>query len=347
MFSLSLFNKLNEEKKNEVASKLCSISTEEENEINDYLKYIQNSDANRQFFSSIIVDKEHKCYLSRDTIFRYYVNHSGFRAFLDDNALPHALHWITLLKEKEYMSFNIQSVDKAEEISIAKLMICAHLSTLMQDEKVQHSSEEKAFLVNKACELGSLKYLIQRIEINVDKLKESFEEIEIVGQFFNDIRRVGNLYGTFGYVKALEYLWELGLHLEGMSFDAKNPFAMAMFKMAADYQFRAMILFLDSNNILNQTIFTYATDGVGLQFFTADSKSIFYIPSTMFSQKSIDEVNKISYEKIKSMFLQKLSKSEYDEQNNNAINKIYTKETMNCPPFSEGANGVIARRRMV
>ena len=149
-----------------------------------------------------------------------------------------------------------------------------------------------------------------------------------IGEFFNDIRRLGNLYGTFGYGYAANSLWGLANHRANEN-DGKDEavFTEGAYRIAADYFFRAKILFEDVNNPQNRDILNALTRNKGLKFFVSKKPtSATYVPEEEFDGLSPEAVNEKIYQAFATVFLKKLKTETLQEILFKAPSKMYKPE---------------------
>lgn len=307
------------------AAKLTTLKPKEVKILENIIEFIQIKPESRLYYSKAMSDKNNEWFAPPEFVFRFYLKNADYRNFLDDDSLPHVAQWKKDLKGEYPINYPIQSVDKTEEISVAKLHIIAYCIAHMDEEK--STDEEKQFYKQKACELGSSSMLMLRCDENLIKLKNSIEgNIYAIGEFLNDLRRIGNLFGTFGYLKAAQYLWILGNHIEENSENKNknnNKISTALYKIAADYIYRAKILHENPDNHLNKKLLSDFTSNRKLRYFINEKDDFISIAETTLNGLNNDEISVNIFNSAIQSLASKLSPDILKIQHLNAMNKMY------------------------
>jgi hypothetical protein len=134
-----------------------------------------------------------------DKLFRFAENSPSIMEFCKSNPRLNIL-WTTLLSEKEYPNFSIDSQDKTTYTPF-QLWLGAFLKSTFDTTK-------NLTLLNKACEYGSFEALTTRLQMNISKFDLSNPDRQLMKSIIDDCLQLGNVYFALGYVQAAQFLWK-------------------------------------------------------------------------------------------------------------------------------------------
>jgi hypothetical protein len=213
MSIIRLFEEDIQKRKVRIREQLLEVSTAQGKTLQDIEKGISSFNTASQQDKFSLMDKV--VVLEPEEVFKFKKRSSLFRSFCKKTTLPHIKQWASELKDRQGFGCEIILLDGTQRYSIADQYAVYYL--LNEFQRLDQSDHFKACCyLDLACEFDSLKALVKRCEVNRDVIKninanESEKDIIFSGKkIFEDVKLMGELYGTIGHLHAALVLLELG-----------------------------------------------------------------------------------------------------------------------------------------
>jgi hypothetical protein len=195
--------------------KLIQLKDEDKEKLRTYLAFIRqfNAGAKEEILAPYL---NALTPLSPSEIYKFSENSTTFKKFCQQKNSPFVSKWMSYLKEKNYLGMPLLSLDEKLSYSVFDQYCAAYLYSHYLELCKEKDHKNALAALTLACNLGLFQALTERCQINKQLVKTITEPagekawVIALGQFLDDVKTLGNLYGTIGHLHGSLALLDLG-----------------------------------------------------------------------------------------------------------------------------------------